>query len=189
MGVAGHQIALPLSYPVSPSEAREPDSESRASIMREITVRTATVADLETIAANNSAMALETEGRRLDPQTIRSGVRHALADSTRGVYYLAERDGRVIGQLLITREWSDWRDGWFWWIQNVYVAPNARRQGVYRAMYEHVKTEARRQPNVCGLRLYVEGDNEQARRVYEHLGMKRSAYRLYEADWGREGRE
>jgi len=151
--------------------------------MPDITIRTATISDLDTVTANNLAMASETEGRNLEPETLRSGVRRVLTDSTRGVYYLAERDGRVVGQLLITREWSDWRDGWFWWIQSVYVAPGARRQGVYRALYDHVATKARRQPDVRGLRLYVEGENRRAQQVYEHLGMKPSAYQMYEDDW------
>jgi ribosomal protein S18 acetylase RimI-like enzyme len=158
----------------------------RADIMGDITIRIARAADIEIITANNSAMAEETEGRRLRPETLRSGVGRLLSDSNRGVYYLAERDGNVVGQLLITREWSDWRDGWFWWIQSVYVAPDARRQGVYRALHEHVHAEARTRPNVCGIRLYVDQDNARAQQVYQRLGMKRSGYRLYEVDWSRE---
>lgn len=154
--------------------------------MGDITIRIATAADIAIIAANNSAMAEETEGRRLDAETLRSGVSRLLSDSTRGVYYLAERDGNVVGQLLITREWSDWRDGWFWWIQSVYVTPDARRQGVYRALHEHVHAEARKRPDVCGIRLYVDQDNARAQQVYERLGMKRSGYRLYEVDWSQE---
>jgi GNAT superfamily N-acetyltransferase len=151
--------------------------------MSKPSIRIATTADLDAIAAHNLAMALEAEGRRLDPQTVRAGVQHALTDSTRGVYYLAERDGKIVGQLLITREWSDWRDGWFWWIQSVYITPDARRQGVFRALHDRVAAEARRQPDVCGLRLYVERQNTRAQRAYERLGMKRSAYQLYEAEW------
>lgn len=154
--------------------------------MSNITIRTATVADVETIAANNLALALEADRHRLDPETVRNGVRRILADPARGVYYVAQREGKVVGQLLITREWSDWRDGWFWWIQSVYVAPDARRRGVYRALHQHVQSQARRQPDVCGIRLYTEGANTAAQHVYERLGMNRSAYVLYELDWSRQ---
>ena len=154
--------------------------------MSQTTIRTATVADVETVVANNAAMAMETEGRRLDPETLRTGVARVLSDPTRGVYYLAEIDGRVVGQLLITREWSDWRDGWFWWIQSVFVVPEARRTGVYRVLHEHVVAEARRAADVCGIRLYTEQANTRAQQVYERMGMQRSAYVMYEADWGRE---
>ncbi len=154
--------------------------------MPDVTIRTATVADGEAVMANNAAMAAETEGRRLDPDTLRSGVGRVLADPTRGVYYLAELDGSVVGQLLITKEWSDWRDGWFWWIQSVFVAPEARRTGVYRVLHEHVVAEARRAGDVCGIRLYTEQENTQAQQVYERMGMTRSAYVMYEADWSRE---
>ena len=154
--------------------------------MNKVSIRTATVADIETVATNNAAMAAETEGRRLDPETLRTGVRRVLADPTRGVYYLAELDGSVVGQLLITREWSDWRDGWFWWIQSVFVAPEARRTGVYRVLHEHVVAEARRAGDVCGIRLYTERANTRAQQVYEQMGMTRSAYVMYEADWSKE---
>ncbi|MBU0616690.1 MAG: GNAT family N-acetyltransferase [Planctomycetes bacterium] len=154
--------------------------------MSDIRIRTATAADTDAVVANNAAMALETEGRRLDPETLRTGVRRVLADPTRGVYYLAEIDGRVVGQLLITKEWSDWRDGWFWWIQSVFVAPEARRTGVYRVLHEHAVAEARRAGDVCGIRLYTEQGNTRAQQVYERMGMKRSAYVMYEADWSRE---
>ena len=154
--------------------------------MSQTTIRTATVADVETVVANNAAMAMETEGRRLDPETLRTGVARVLSDPTRGVYYLAEIDGRVVGQLLITKEWSDWRDGWFWWIQSVFVVPEARRTGVYRVLHEHVVAEARRAGNVCGIRLYTEQENTRAQQVYEQMGMTRSAYVMYEADWSKE---
>ncbi len=154
--------------------------------MPDITIRTATVADVETVAGNNAATAAETESRRLDPETLRTGVACVLSDPTRGVYYLAEIDGRVVGQLLITKEWSDWRDGWFWWIQSVFVTPEARRTGVYRVLHEHVVAEARRAGNVCGIRLYTEQGNTPAHQVYERMGMKRSAYVMYEADWSKE---
>ncbi len=151
--------------------------------MNEISIRNATTADADAVIANNAAMALETEGCRLDPDTLRSGVGRVLSDAARGVYYLAELDGRVVGQLLITKEWSDWRDAWFWWIQSVFVAPEARRTGVYRMLHEHVVAEARRTGEVCGIRLYTEQANTRAQQVYERMGMQRSAYVMYEADW------
>jgi len=151
--------------------------------MSAIVIRIGTIDDLESVAAGNAALALEAEGRQLAPDAVRAGVRRVLADPTRGVYYLAERDGKVVGQLLITREWSDWRDGWFWWIQSVYVTPAARRQGVFRALYEHVCAAARRAGEVCGVRLYVDARNVRAQQVYERLGMQRTEYCLYELDW------
>ena len=151
--------------------------------MTNIRIRPAHPADLPAIAASNLAMAHETEARRLDPQTVHAGVRRVLADPSRGVYYLAEREGKLVGQLLITREWSDWRDGWFWWIQSVYVHPDARRQGVFHALHRHIAAEARRQPDVRGLRLYVENQNTTAQAVYQQLAMKRTTYQLYEQEW------
>lgn len=100
-----------------------------------------------------------------------------------GVYYLAEQDGRVVGQLLITFEFSDWRDGLFWWIQSVYVHPSARRGGVYRALHRHVEQEARKSGTACGLRLYVDKRNTRAQQVYRSLGLVPTEYDLYEADW------
>ena len=148
-----------------------------------ITVRTATPTDADVIVAHNIAMARETENRLLDPETVRAGVRNALTDSNRGVYYLAERDGNVVGQLLITREWSDWRNAWLWWIQSVFVAAAARKIGVYRALHEHVANLARRRQDVCGLRLYVAQSNETAKLAYLRLAMHPSNYIIYETDW------
>jgi GNAT superfamily N-acetyltransferase len=155
--------------------------------MNEITVRPATADDLAAIVAGNLAMAQETEDRQLERETVRSGVRRLLADPSQGVYYLAELDGRVVGQLLITCEWSDWRDGVFWWIQSVYVAPAARRHGVYRALHTWIERKARETPGVCGLRLYVDRHNINARQVYARLGLQLTEYRLYETDWSNSG--
>ena len=99
-----------------------------------------------------------------------------LADESRGLYRVAELDGKVVGQMLITLEWSDWRNRWFWWIQSVYTAPEARGKGVFRALYDAVESEARSRGDVCGLRLYVEKENETAQKAYSKLGMKRSHY-------------
>ena len=146
-------------------------------------IRIATPTDADTIVAFNIAMAAETESRRLDRETVARGVDRAMLDSRLGVYYLAERDGRAVGQLLVTTELSDWRDGVFWWIQSVYVPPDARGTGVYRALYDEVVRRARRSPDVCGLRLYVDRSNTAAQEVYRRLGMSRTSYDLYEVDW------
>lgn len=146
----------------------------------DLTIRTATRDDADTIADFNAAMARETEGKPLDPATVRAGVAGLLDDPARGFYLVAERDGRVVGSLMITTEWSDWRNGTFWWVQSVYVRPDARRQGIYSALYTDVKRRARATETVCGIRLYVERSNTTARDAYEALGMTATSYRLYE---------
>ena len=151
--------------------------------MSDLSVRPASIEDLEIIVANNIAMARETEGKALDPDTVRRGTRAALKDPALGFYFLAERGGRVVGQLMITFEWSDWRDAVFWWIQSVYVAPEARRGGVYRALYQRVLEEARRAGNVCGIRLYVERHNAGAQATYRSMGMSPTVYEMYEVDF------
>lgn len=151
--------------------------------MTTTSIRRATSADADVIALANLAMAAETEGRRLDRAQAVRAVRRVLAEAALGVYWLAERDGIVVGQLLVTTEFSDWRDGVFWWIQSVYVAPAARRTGVYRALHEHVVQEARRTPRVCGVRLYVDRHNATAQAVYRHLGLHETDYLFFEADW------
>ena len=148
-----------------------------------INVRAATPADIDTIVAFNSAMAWETEGIGLDVDRLRRGVTVVLDDPDRGCYFLAEIAGSVVGQLMITYEWSDWRNGCFWWIQSVYVHPDHRRRGVYRALDAHVRAEAMRDGSVCGLRLYVDRDNHVAQSVYANLDMQHSHYDLYEIDF------
>lgn len=150
-------------------------------------VRLATIDDADTIADFNLAMAAETEDRGLDEERLRAGVRGVLADPQRGRYRVAvaQLDGAevVVGCLLLTTEWSDWRNGWFWWIQSVYTSPEFRGQGVYRALYDEVLVEAREREDVCGLRLYVEAENLRAQRVYTHLGMERTDYQLFELEF------
>ena len=148
-----------------------------------INIRDAIPADLVIIVAFNSAMARETEGIELDVDRLRRGVSAVLDDPARGRYFLAEIGGSVVGQLMITYEWSDWRNGCFWWIQSVYVHPNHRRRGVYRALDAHVRAEAMRDGSVCGLRLYVDRDNHVAQSVYASLDMQHSHYDLYEIDF------
>ena len=143
-------------------------------------IRSATPADIETIASFNEAMATETEGKTLDPATIRAGVRGLFARPDLGFYIVAEDGGRIVGQLMITYEWSDWRDGVFWWIQSVYVRPETRGKGVYRALHAHVRTMAKAAGGVCGFRLYVEKENAAAQETYRRLGMHETPYVLFE---------
>jgi len=145
-----------------------------------VKVRFATRDDVETIAEFNRRIALETEGLELDIERVRIGVRaHLDEPERRGTYRVAEIDGKVVGQILVTLEWSDWRNAWWWWIQSVYTLPEARGQGVFRALYEHVEAAARSNPAVCGLRLYVEKENGTAQRAYERIGMQRSSYAFF----------
>ena len=159
-----------------------------------INIRRATPADAGFIAESNIAMALETEGLALDDAVVRSGVGAALADSSLGFYLVAEVDGRIAGQLMVTYEWSDWRNGLWWWIQSVYVRPEYRRQGVYTALHRRVAEMARtvdsaassRQAQgqrVCGLRLYVEQENTTAQQVYRSLDMYPTRYYMYEVEF------
>lgn len=146
----------------------------------DLVIRTAADDDVPTLARFNIAMARETEGKALDPETVQQGVRALLDDPSRGFYLVAERGDEIVGSLMITTEWSDWRNGTFWWIQSVYVRPKARRQGVYSALYAHVKEQAAEASSVCGIRLYVERTNTAARQAYQALGMVETGYRLYE---------
>lgn len=149
-----------------------------------LTIRRATHADMNHIADYNTAMALETEQIELDRSRLISGVRAVLDDDTKGFYLLAEMDGEICGQLMITTEWSDWRNADFWWIQSVYVDPDYRRQGVYRQLQKAVIQSAQDDPSVCGIRLYVDEHNKRAQTVYEALGLDPSNYLMYELDWG-----
>lgn len=128
-------------------------------------------------------MAEETESVRLDPAIIQAGVNGLLEDRSKGIYFVAEAEGRVVGQLMITYEWSDWRNGNLWWIQSVYVAPAFRRAGVFRALFEHVNSLARRQKDVRALRLYMHAENSHARQSYERLGMRATHYQVFELEF------
>ena len=151
----------------------------------EFSVRRATLADLETIVRLNAAMALETEAKTLDQHTLRAGVGRLLGDDLRGFYLLAESAGQIVGQLMVTFEWSDWRNAYFWWIQSVYVAPEFRRKGVYRLLESMVKSQAQQKGDVWGIRLYVDRDNVVAQRVYTNLGMNLARYDLFEVEFDR----
>lgn len=146
-------------------------------------IREARPDDAAVIARFNIAMAMETEGRALDEATVKRGVEGGLARPDLCRYHLAEIDGCVVGQLMITYEWSDWRNGVFWWIQSVYVDPAHRGRGVFKRLYRHVESLAREAGDVCGLRLYVEHENAAAQRCYEQLGLNATEYHVYEADW------
>lgn len=152
-----------------------------------ILVRSACWNDLEALVAFSAAMALETEGRRLDLARLREGTRSLLAAPDQGFFMVAELPEpgcpHLIGQLMITFEWSDWRNGVFWWVQSVYVDPAWRRRGVFRTMHQHVLDKAKADTRVCGIRLYVERDNRAAQAVYQRVGLAPSAYAVYEQDF------
>ncbi len=150
---------------------------------RTMRIRNADLDDVAFIVEANMRMASETEHKRLERATLQSGVRGVLDDPARGFYLVAEDAGERVGCLLVTREWSDWRNGDWWWLQSVYVMPNARRTGVFRAMYDEVERRARESAEVIGLRLYVERDNARAQATYAALGMIDTAYRMLEREW------
>lgn len=145
-----------------------------------ITIRRARLADHPTIVRYNALMADETEGKKLNPETLSRGVSAVLEHPSYGIYFIAEADGVVAGQLLITYEWSDWRNGNFWWIQSVYVERLFRGRGVFKALFRHIEKAAREDSAVCGLRLYVEHSNIAAQRTYAALGMSKTGYEMYE---------
>jgi len=143
-------------------------------------IRLARRRDAPALIAFNSAMALETEGKMLFAQVVGAGVRRLLARPASGFYIVAERNGEVIGALLVTKEWSDWRNGDFWWIQSVYVRPECRGRGVYGRLYRFVQRLAARRCSVVGFRLYMDRDNRRARAAYRALGMRETRYLVFE---------
>lgn len=146
-------------------------------------VRDARPADLQDIVDFNTRLALETEHIALNREVLSRGVALALADPDRLRYWIAERDGRVVGQAAISREWSDWRAGWLWWFQSVYVVPESRGQGVFRALHAAIRQAAQAAGDVVGLRLYVEAENSRAQQTYRSLGLKPGGYHVYEELW------
>jgi GNAT superfamily N-acetyltransferase len=141
------------------------------------TVRRALPADAPTVADFNCRLARETEGLSLDGPTISAGVAAVLADASRGRYFVADESGTVIGQVMITYEWSDWRNGWIWWLQSVYVREDRRRHGVFRALLDHVLAGARGE-QVAAVRLYVEQANTPAQSAYGGLGFETMHFKL-----------
>lgn len=152
-----------------------------------VEIRPATLADVPVLADFNRRLARETEGRELDPARVSAGVAAVLEDPAKGRYYVAvpATGGGVVGQLMLTGEWSDWRNGCFWWIQSVYVDATHRGRGVFTALYRHVEALARANPGVCGLRLYVEHHNAPARQAYQKLGLQPAGYEVLETDFSR----
>jgi GNAT superfamily N-acetyltransferase len=148
-----------------------------------VLIRAARATDAAVIARFNRAMALETEQRKLSLPRVLRGVKALLIDPAKGAYFVAESGGEVIGQLLITYEWSDWRNGNFWWIQSVYVAPAWRGRGVFKGLHAHIERLAQKRKDVCGLRLYVDAQNTKAKEVYARLGLKVTHYELWETDF------
>jgi GNAT superfamily N-acetyltransferase len=145
-----------------------------------LVIRPATINDHATVVEFNRLLAEESEGKRLDLELLGPGVRAALADPTKARYYLACRQENPVGQVMLTFEWSDWRNGEIWWIQSVYVRPDHRRQGVYRALHEHVSQLAMDTPGVVGLRLYVDERNLRAQQTYRRLGLRPAGYFVME---------
>ncbi|MEO7298469.1 MAG: GNAT family N-acetyltransferase [Verrucomicrobiota bacterium] len=149
--------------------------------MNNLIIRHGTFADVSALVDSNIDLARETEQLELSPETVRRGVENLLHDSQRGFYLVAERAQKIAGSLMITFEWSDWRNANFWWIQSVYVQEKYRQQGIYRELYQHVRKQAINAGDVCALRLYVEKENQSAQRAYARLGMTESCYKIYEA--------
>jgi ribosomal protein S18 acetylase RimI-like enzyme len=147
----------------------------------DVSIRDATSADAAIIADFNASLAFESEGMRLDPELVGPGVKALLRDPSKGRYWMAEAAGRIVGQIMVTYEWSDWRNGMIWWIQSVYVHGDYRRSGVFSALYRHVESLARQDAQVCGIRLYVEHENARAQRTYESLGMNMTDYRVMQS--------
>lgn len=146
------------------------------------TIRLATKNDAGPLIAFNQAMALETEGKTLADDKITLGVDAVFNDEKKGFYVVAEDGGKIVGGLMVTFEWSDWRNAWFWWIQSVYILPEYRGQRLYRQMYDFVKGKAAEAGNVCGFRLYVETTNTNAQLVYDAVGMRASHYVMFEEE-------
>lgn len=157
------------------------------SVVDRLSVRPAVLADVDALVKFNAALALETEGRRLDVERLRRGIQAVFEQPARGVYFVAEVPADaaplVIGQLLVTFEWSDWRNATFWWLQSVYVDPAWRRHGVFRRMHEAIVTQARSRGDVCGIRVYVESENGNAQAAYQHLGLMPAGYVVFEDDF------
>ena len=149
-------------------------------------IRQATITDLESLVNFNTALAWETEGRRLNKLTLEAGTKTLLENSQRGFYVVAAVEtptSMIIGQLMITYEWSDWRNGEFWWIQSVYVHPDWRRQGIFHQLYAYILDKIKDKPQVAGIRLYVEQTNKTAQTAYTHLGLVQAPYHIFEQDF------
>ncbi|MDM3870527.1 N-acetyltransferase [Porticoccus sp. W117] len=145
-----------------------------------VSIRPARDTDRDSLVAFNCAMALETEGKTLNSDVVAAGVSTLLQRPELGFYLIAEEGGEALASLMVTSEWSDWRNGLYWWVQSVYVRPEHRRRGIYRQLYQAVQQLASEQGDVCGFRLYVEKDNVRAQQTYRALGMSETVYQMYE---------
>lgn len=143
-------------------------------------IRIATKDDAAAMVEFNQAMALETEHKHLDNDILSNGVAAVFDDPQKGFYVVADVDGEIVGGLMVTFEWSDWRNGWFWWIQSVYIRPEGRGKSIYTKLYDFVKQRASEAGNVCGFRLYVEKENGHAQAVYKKVGMNETYYLMFE---------
>lgn len=143
-------------------------------------IRKATIDDRFTIGEFQVAMALETENLRLNPEVVKNGVNAVFNNPSKGIYFVAEKAGNVVGSLMITFEWSDWRNGNVWWIQSVYIKPEFRRMGIYSKLYKHVKKIVVEDENIRGLRLYADKTNQVAQNAYQKLGMDSNHYSMFE---------
>lgn len=148
-----------------------------------VTIRPATRADVDRLVEFQKAMAAETEDKGLNPARLEAGIEYLIDHPQEGFYLMAEREGDSAGSLMVTFEWSDWRNGRFWWIQSVYVDAAHRRQGVYSALHAAIRNQAKDDPQGCGIRLYVEVENVNAQATYRQLGMSETHYRLYEEEF------
>lgn len=148
--------------------------------MDDYEIRPAKLDDVSAIVDFNRRLAIETEDKVLELETLERGVRAGILDASRARYFVAEQDREVVGQVMLTLEWSDWRNGEVWWFQSVYVHPEHRRRGVFRKLFEHVRRTAESTPGVVGLRLYVENENEIAQQTYRELGLVEGGYRVME---------
>lgn len=149
-------------------------------MLQTINIRIANHSDVGSLVKFNQLMAWETEQKKLDQAILFKGVSALVSDKNKGFYLVAERNNEVVGSLMVTTEWSDWRNGVFWWVQSVYIAPDFRRQGIYAELYSQVKVLAEKQQDVCGFRLYVEKENIIAQKTYKSLGMQPTHYLMYE---------
>jgi len=145
-----------------------------------LNIRQAVPGDADVLARFNVELARESENLVLDAARVKAGVEALLRDPAKGTYFVGESGGAVVGQVLITHEWSDWRNGDFWWLQSVYVRADFRRRGVFQALFDYVLASAKRQGDVAGIRLYVEQQNDPALKAYRRIGMKETPYRVLE---------
>jgi ribosomal protein S18 acetylase RimI-like enzyme len=175
-----HPVSAPLRHP---KKQQQSFMKHPQSMTHPIAIREARSGDLESLVDFSLAMALETESKHLHRETVIAGVAGCLEVPARGFYLVAECSGQVVGSLMVTREWSDWRNGDFWWIQSVYVIPEFRKNGVFRSLYSEARRRALASDQVCGCRLYVEKHNQSAQAVYRKFGFSETDYRFYEEEF------